>query len=51
MISVGEGNPYGHPAPSTLAVLAARGIRTLRTDRDGDVVIDVRGRSIAVSGD
>ena len=51
VISVGEGNPYGHPAPSTLAVLAARGIRTLRTDRDGDVVIDVRGRSIAVSGD
>jgi competence protein ComEC len=48
VISVGAGNPYGHPAPATLAVLAAHGIRTLRTDRVGDVEIDVRGRSIAV---
>ena len=51
VISVGTGNPYGHPAPATLAVLAAHGIRTLRTDRAGDVEIDVRGRSIAVDGD
>jgi competence protein ComEC len=43
VISVGEGNPYGHPTAATLAALAAAGARTLRTDRDGTIVIDVRG--------
>jgi competence protein ComEC len=37
LISVGDPNPYGHPAPETLAALAARSICLLRTDRDGDV--------------
>jgi competence protein ComEC len=41
VVSVGEGNPYGHPAPQTLAELAEHRIRTLRTDLDGDVTIDV----------
>ncbi len=36
--SAGAGNPYGHPAASTLARLAATGARVLRTDRDGTVV-------------
>ena len=48
VISVGEGNPYGHPTAATLAALAAAGVRTLRTDRDGTIVIDVRGSSVAV---
>ncbi len=48
VISVGEGNPYGHPTPSTLATLERMGVPTLRTDRDGDVVIDVGRRAIAV---
>lgn len=39
VISVGAGNDYGHPAPSTLAGLAARGIQILRTDTDGDIAI------------
>jgi competence protein ComEC len=38
VISVGEGNSYGHPAPSTLATLAAAGVPVQRTDRDGEVV-------------
>ena len=42
VISVGADNPYGHPAASTLTELAAEGIRTLRTDADGDLEIDVR---------
>ncbi len=41
VISVGAGNSYGHPTPGTLATLARHGVRTLRTDRDGDVFIDV----------
>jgi competence protein ComEC len=45
VISVGEGNPFGHPTPATLATLADHGVRTLRTDRDGTVEIEVgRGR-------
>jgi competence protein ComEC len=43
VISVGEGNPYGHPTAATLAALEAAGARTLRTDRDGTIVIDVAG--------
>ncbi len=50
VISVGADNPYGHPTPSTLATLAAHGVRTLRTDLDGTVEIDVGRDSIEVSG-
>ncbi|HSS04136.1 MAG TPA: ComEC/Rec2 family competence protein [Solirubrobacterales bacterium] len=49
LISVGAGNPFGHPTPATLATLVAHGVRTLRTDRDGTVVIDVDRDSIRVS--
>jgi competence protein ComEC len=49
VISVGADNPYGHPAPTTLAELAAHGVPTLRTDEDGTVVLDVRTGSLAVS--
>jgi competence protein ComEC len=41
VISVGEDNPYGHPAPETISTFSRRGIPIFRTDRDGDVVIDV----------
>jgi competence protein ComEC len=48
VISVGAGNPYGHPTLGTLATLAAHGVRTLRTDLDGTISIGVRGHSIEV---
>ncbi len=41
VISVGSANPYGHPAPSTLADLAAEHVPLLRTDLDGSITIDV----------
>jgi competence protein ComEC len=37
--SAGTGNPYGHPARSTLERLAASGARVYRTDRDGSVTV------------
>jgi competence protein ComEC len=37
LISVGS-NPYGHPAPETLARLAATGAQIWRTDRHGTIV-------------
>lgn len=41
VISVGSPNPYGHPAPPTLATLAAHAVPVLRTDEGGDVELDV----------
>ncbi len=37
--SAGTGNPYGHPAKSTLDRLAAAGARVFRTDVDGSVAV------------
>jgi competence ComEA-like helix-hairpin-helix protein len=42
--SVGRGNPFGHPSPQVVAMLAHRGIPLLRTDRDGTVTIVSDGR-------
>jgi competence protein ComEC len=50
LISVGEGNSYGHPAPETLAQLAVYGVPNLRTDRAGTIVIDVDKNSFGVAG-
>jgi competence protein ComEC len=37
VVEVGEGNPYGHPDPRTIAALVHRVPRVYRTDRDGEV--------------
>lgn len=50
VISVGEGNSYGHPTQGTLATLERHRVPTLRTDQDGDVVIDVEGDRFRVDG-
>jgi competence protein ComEC len=50
VISVGEGNSYGHPAPSTLVALARHRVRILRTDEEGGIEIGVTRRSITVDG-
>jgi competence protein ComEC len=48
VISVGAGNPYGHPTSGTLAELAEHGAQTLRTDRRGTIVLDVDQNSFVV---
>jgi competence protein ComEC len=49
VISVGLGNDYGHPAPSTLATLrAAPDLSLYRTDLDGRVVVESDGGAIRV---
>lgn len=50
VISVGEDNPYGHPTQGTLSTLARHAVPTLRTDEDGNVVIDVGEGSFRVDG-
>ena len=37
-ISVGEGNPYGHPTKQVLDRLAQFGCRVLRTDQQGTII-------------
>ncbi|MFC8423278.1 ComEC/Rec2 family competence protein [Streptomyces sp. NPDC057236] len=41
LISTGEDNTYGHPAPNTVAALRAGGATVLRTDRDGALAVTV----------
>jgi len=49
VISVGAHNDYEQPRPETLAALAAApGLVTLRTDRNGRIVVESDGRSLAV---
>jgi competence protein ComEC len=50
LVSVGSGNDYGHPAPSTTAALEAfPSLEVYRTDRDGRVTIETDGERITVS--
>jgi competence protein ComEC len=52
IISVGVDNEYGHPAPETLAALAAQpGLTTFRTDTDGRVEVTSDGDSYAVEAE
>jgi competence protein ComEC len=48
LISVGEDNDYGHPAPSTLAALDARGFEVHRTDVEGDLAVVCRDGQLSV---
>jgi competence protein ComEC len=54
LVSAGAGNPYGHPAPATMAALRTGGAAVLRTDRDGALAITgtggIKGR-IRVTGE
>ncbi|WP_405838282.1 ComEC/Rec2 family competence protein [Streptomyces platensis] len=52
LISCGADNPYGHPAPRTIAALRAQGARVLRTDTDGAIAIlgTAAGLSATVTG-
>ena len=48
VISVGSGNPYGHPNPDTIGRLSEpnRGILILRTDLNGSIVMTTDGVQI-----
>ena len=49
LVSVGRRNDYGHPAPSTLAALAAvPGLESYRTDLDGEVTVESDGADLLV---
>ncbi|MBA2458177.1 MAG: MBL fold metallo-hydrolase, partial [Gemmatimonadales bacterium] len=50
VISVGR-NEYGHPAPATMARLAAAEIAVRRTDQDGTVSVTTDGSTMTVRTD
>lgn len=45
VISVGAKNRYGHPAPEILQRLQAAGVKVLRTDQFGDIVVESDGEN------
>ncbi|MFH9570321.1 ComEC/Rec2 family competence protein [Streptomyces sp. NPDC017454] len=51
LISCGEDNTYGHPAPGTVEALRAEGAMVLRTDRDGALAVTGTGGALRVAGD
>ena len=51
VVSVGEKNSYGHPAPATIDRLGERGGAVLRTDLDGTVSVTVQSTGIKVKTD
>lgn len=49
IISAGEGNEYGHPAPETIALYELTGSAVFRTDRSGDIAVIVDDSRIWVA--
>jgi len=48
VVSVGDGNQFGHPVDSVIQRYAAAGVRFLRTDRDGAVTALTDGQTLTV---
>lgn len=48
LISVGKGNSYGHPAPSTIAELHKVHAKVFRTDLDGAIALRVNRHRISI---
>jgi competence protein ComEC len=48
VVSVGDGNQFGHPVDSVIERYAAPGVRFLRTDRDGAVTAVTDGQTLTV---
>lgn len=49
VISVGEGNSYGHPRPEALGRLHDAGVTVLRTDEVGTIICTSDGKTVALT--
>jgi competence protein ComEC len=50
VISVGEGNPYGHPSSELVDRLIEGGMLVVRTDTDGSVAVVLDSEDTRVVG-
>lgn len=48
IISVGEGNSYGHPTDAVLSRLSDADVKTYRTDLNGDIYVYSDGKNITI---
>ncbi len=48
IITVGEGNSYGHPSPEIISLLVKKGIEIYRTDEVGTIIVSSNGKDIDV---
>ena len=51
VISVGEGNDYGHPSADVLSRLEALGAELYRTDTQGEIIVRSDGQTLTVTTD
>ena len=51
IISVGEGNSYGHPTDNTLSRLRDADVTVYRTDLNGDIYLTSDGQSVSITTD
>ncbi|MDD4170984.1 MAG: DNA internalization-related competence protein ComEC/Rec2 [Syntrophomonas sp.] len=49
VISVAADNPFGHPHGSVLETLTEEGVKVMRTDRDGAVIVRSNGENFRIS--
>ena len=49
IISLGAGNPYGHPHPGVLKTLREQKVRVWRTDIHGAVTLTTDGSTYSIS--
>ncbi len=49
LVSAGEGNSYGHPAPSTISALEQLHAKVRRTDRDGAIAVVADNHELTIS--
>lgn len=48
VISVGQGNMYGHPHQETLDLLDDADVKVYRTDKNGDIIVHSDGKTISI---
>lgn len=49
LVSAGEGNNYGHPAPATISALEHLHAKVRRTDRDGAIAVVADNHTLTIS--